>query len=300
MKFAVFTDLHHDDIFDGEERLREFFAAVKKENVSFIVSLGDLCRPIEQNRCIASLLKEAGIPVHFTAGNHDLAYNTPERLMDFLGITSLYRSFCCENIKFIILNACYMKVGEEIRPYHQKDHKRETDRYPLIPDFEVRWLEEEMRREDVYYIVFSHHSLINDYGNRGVSNRAEIREILSRRKTILCMNGHDHGADCRNIQGTFYYTLNSMSYLWHRRTELRPYPEELYRKYAHLDHMILYQNPLYCVVEIADGKVKITGAKSDYQHITPEEAGIPDRKWDGVSVQPHALDLSFSLSRACP
>ena len=89
---------------------------------------------------------------------------------------------------------------------------------------------------------------------------------------------------------------------WHRtsdfgRTFISP---QLYRKYAHLDHMILYQNPLYCIVDITDGKVKIMGAKSDYRHITPEEAGIPDRKWDGVSVQPEALDLSFSLSGACP
>jgi len=137
--------------------------------------------------------------------------------------------------------------------------------------------------------------LVNEFGSRGVSNREEIREILSQRKTILCMNGHDHGTDCRVVQGTVYYALNSMTYHWHNRTDIRPFEDEFYQKYPDLKHMVLYKDPLYCIIEIGGGKVRITGAKSDYWKITPEDVGILDRRWDNVSVQPEALDLEFFL-----
>lgn len=295
MKFAVFTDLHNDHIFDGEKRLREFLDAAKWGDVLFIVSLGDLCRPVEQNRNLIDMLKGSGIPAYFAAGNHDLAYNTPKELMEFFGVSSLHQSFIYGNVKFIILNACYMDLGEGPRPYIKKDHQREIDRYPLIPEFEIQWLKGEMSRDDLYYVIFSHHGLANDFDNRGISNREEVWEILSRRKTILCMNGHDHGSDCRIIRGIPCYTLNSMSYLWHRKTDLRPFADELYQQYPYLDHALLYRDPLYCIVEIAGGKGKVTGVKSDYMYLTPEDFGITDRKCNNVSVQPEALDFEFPI-----
>lgn len=295
MKFAVFTDLHHDQVFDGERRIREFLSFAEGEGVSFIVSLGDLCKPIEKNRGISDILGQVKVPVYFAAGNHDLEENTPEEWMNFIGVKSTYSSFSYGNIKFIILDACYMKLGNKIFPYLKSRHLKKADQYPLIPDFEVQWLKREMQREDLYYIIFSHHSLANDFENRGVSNREEIREILSRRKTVLCMNGHDHGEDCKIIRGIPYYTLNSITYLWHGKKDICPFGEDIHQKYPYLSHMILYREPLYCTVEIADGKGTIIGAKSDYWHITPEDVGIPDRKWNNISVQPKALDFEFSL-----
>lgn len=297
MKFAVFTDLHHDQVFDGEKRIQKFLNAAEREKVSFILSLGDLCKPVEKNRRIPDSLKELKIPVYFAAGNHDLEENTPQEWMDFLGIKASYNSFSYGNIKLIILNACYMKLGNKIHPYFKSGHQKGTDQYPLIPDFEIRWLKREMQRDDFYYIIFSHHSLANDFENRGISNREEICEILSQRKTVLCMNGHDHGEDCKIMRGIPYYTLNSMTYLWHGKKDICPFGEELHQKYPYLSHMILYQEPLYCMVEIAGGiqRGRITGSKSDYWHITPEDAGISDRKWNGISVQPKALDFEFPL-----
>ena len=47
--------------------------------------------------------------------------------------------------------------------------------------------------DDMKYIIFSHHSFLNDFANRGVYNRADIRELFRGKLELLCMNGHDHG-----------------------------------------------------------------------------------------------------------
>ena len=61
MKFAVFTDLHYDSIHDGDRRIRELIKSVKKENVDFVIELGDLCYPTEENKHIITKVKELGV-----------------------------------------------------------------------------------------------------------------------------------------------------------------------------------------------------------------------------------------------
>lgn len=45
IKFAVFADLHYDHIFDGGKRLQFVIDSVKKNDVDFLIELGDLCYP---------------------------------------------------------------------------------------------------------------------------------------------------------------------------------------------------------------------------------------------------------------
>lgn len=116
--------------------------------------------------------------------------------------------------EFIVLNANYMKCGDQVASYDSKVFRKGKDVYPLVPSQEKEWLRRELEDPDQEYIIFSHHSLANDFGNRGVVNRREIQSLLPKRKVLLCMNGHDHGDDCRIPQGIPYYTLNSMSYAW--------------------------------------------------------------------------------------
>ena len=48
-KFAVCTDVHQDLIHDAPERIQKFIATAEKENVDFIIQLGDFCMPFEKN-----------------------------------------------------------------------------------------------------------------------------------------------------------------------------------------------------------------------------------------------------------
>ena len=61
VKFGVFTDLHLEIMHDGERRLTEFLDRMKKENVDFIIQLGDFCYPKQPKRCLCS---EEKMPVN--------------------------------------------------------------------------------------------------------------------------------------------------------------------------------------------------------------------------------------------
>lgn len=125
-----------------------------------------------------------------------------------------------DNTKFLLLNSCYMKKNRTDYAYCKKNFEKETDLYPVISDFEVKWLCEDMSSKEYNYVIFSHQSLVNDFAQRGIANRQEIQDILLTRKTILYMNGHDHGQECKFVQNIPYYTLNSMSYIWHGLKEV--------------------------------------------------------------------------------
>jgi len=193
----------------------------------------------------------------------------------------------------LILNTCYMKKDQHDHTYQKKKYEKGNFLYPVIPNSEVAWLKEEMKNEDYHYVVFSHHSLASEFPKRGVVNRKEIQDILSSRKTILCMNGHDHGQDCKVIRGIPYYTLNSMSYIWHGLEEKYAYDKEIHEQYPILKDIIPYSNALHCVVEVDYTSVKICVMQSSYQSVVPEDVGIVDRMWNGVSIQPSVLSCEY-------
>ena len=43
IRFLVFSDLHYDEVTDGDNRIEEILADAQKRDLDFIVSLGDLC-----------------------------------------------------------------------------------------------------------------------------------------------------------------------------------------------------------------------------------------------------------------
>ncbi len=279
IRFAAFSDLHYDHVFDGDRRIDEFINKIKSERLNFIISLGDLCYPIEQNKHILDKLISLNIPVFYVVGNHDLDSFSQEDIMSFLNVDSLNYSFIIENTKFIVMNSFYM--GQK-----------------KILDSQLEWLKQELDNEEQNYVVFSHHSLANDFNKRGIENRDEIRKILSSRKAILCMNGHDHGTDYKVIGGIHYYTLNSMSYIWHGLKEVYPYGDEIHSKYPYLKDLILYKDALHSIVEIDNDYIRIVGMESDYLSTTPEDVGISNRKWNGVSIEPRVIELEKSVESA--
>lgn len=292
VKFAVLTDLHYDHIPDGHRRLQAFITRVKESDIDFIITLGDMCYPIEKNRVVLETLGKLGVPCYNTIGNHDSDASSREQAMRFWGMKSNYYSFVKGNIKFIVLDACYIKKGEEYIPYHKRNYHKASEPYPYIPPEELSWLENELKDNCKYYILFSHQSLANEFDRRGVFNREEVRGILEKsctmgKQVLMCMNGHDHGDALLDRNGICYYTLNSMSYIWHGLKETFNYSKEIHEKYPSLKDMILYKEGLHAIVTItSDGQLKIEGMRGNYQNITPGDVGILNSIWNGVSIKP--------------
>lgn len=292
VRFAVFTDLHYDHIPDGDRRLQEFINRVKEADVNFIVELGDMCYPLEKNRSILRILNKLEVPCYYTIGNHDSDAFSRDEVLTFLDMKNNYYSFTKGNVKFIVLDACYIKRANRYDPYYKRNYDKTSDCYPYIPPEELSWLEKELNDNSEYYVIFSHHSLANEFAKRGVANREDVRSILERtnatkKRVLMCMNGHDHGDAAVNINGIGYYTLNAMSYIWHGLKKTYNYSKEIHERYPGLKDMILYEEGLHAIVTITnDGQLKIEGMKGNYQNISPSDVGIWNNMWNGVSIEP--------------
>ena len=300
MKFAVFMDLHYDAIHDGDRRIREFTNSVKKENVDFVVELGDLCHPIDENKHIINKLNELGVPFFFNVGNHNTDAYPIDDVLKFLGMGNGYYSFIFGNVKFIVLDTNYIKTPNGSEPYYKRNYAKTTDAYPFVPREEIEWLRNELKNEQLYYVIFSHQSLSNDFMKRGISNREEVRVILEQRnsngkKVLFCMNGHDHGDDINFFNGIHYYTLNSMSYIWHGIKETFNYSNEIHEQYPYLKDLILYEEPLHIIITIDENMdVQIDGMEGHYQNVTPKDIGMGSR-WNGVSIEPQTSSLYIDV-----
>jgi 3',5'-cyclic AMP phosphodiesterase CpdA len=299
LKFAVFTDLHYDVIHDAGRRLQEFINVTKDEKCEFIIALGDLCNPIEDNRHIINCLREF-IPCYFNIGNHDSDRYSMDTILNFFHLEHSYYSFIINNIKFIMLNANFIRTANGCTPFKRNEYYETTVDYPYIPPEEVEWLKKELEDDHLYYIVLSHHSLTNDFMRRGISNRTDIRDIFERRnkggkKVLFCMNGHDHGDDIKEINGIHYYTLNSISYIWHGLKKTHSYSKEIHEKYPYMKEMLLYEDPLHVIVTIDDDMhINIKGMEGNYQNLTPKEIALGNRL-NAVSIEPRTSSLTIAL-----
>lgn len=277
-------------------------ATVRRAAPDFIIELGDLCYPVEENRSLLEKLERTGVPCFHVIGNHDSDQSSQERVLQFYGMPRSYYSFVKAGIKFLVLDACHIERANCVEPYGMRNYNQTTDRYPYLPLEQLVWLEKELQSWTGDAVVFSHQSLVNDFARRGVANREEVRAILEKGtangRVLLCMNGHDHGNHAVEVGGIWYYTLNAMSYIWHGMKEFYPYPKDVHDKYPGLKDIILYNEGLHAVVTITgDGEVVIEGMKGRYRNVTPADAGIVHNRWNGISVEPVVSSLKIEGKR---
>lgn len=293
VRFFVFGDLHYDEVPDGNRRIDELVAKAKETMPDFMISLGDLCTPSPDNQAVLQKLNGAGIPMYYTIGNHDTDTCPLEQTLAFLSMEKPYYSFIYGEIKFIVLNACYASKNGTVFPYYNKNYKKEAATFPLLPPDEMEWLKQELS-DGKRYVIFSHQSLVNQFGNRGVSNRAAVRELFEGNQVLLCMNGHDHGDDFTMVDGIPYYTVNSATYIW-CGSQIDS-SEHLREKYSYLHGLLLYKQALCATVEIDDSELRIIGMDGEYLSVTPDDVELYDYLWSGVSIRPrtssHVIDLS--------
>ena len=90
VKFGIFTDLHLDIMHDGRIRLDTFIEQMKKEDVDFIIQLGDFCYPEDTSKCLCS---EKNIPINLKNAMRvpaDVKLNCWRNLINFLNHIIMY------------------------------------------------------------------------------------------------------------------------------------------------------------------------------------------------------------------
>jgi len=292
LRFMVFGDLHFDEVSDGDKRVNELVCHIKDTKPDFVVSLGDLCAPREENKkLVLDKFMETGIPMYHTIGNHETDSCFQKDALEFLSLESPYYSFRYDDTKFIVLDSCYFGRDGEESPFHGRNYKGEGSVYPLIPQSEKEWLERELS-DGRKYVIFSHHSLVNAHKDRGICNREEIREMFQGKDVLLCMNGHDHGDGYAIADQIPYYTVNSAAYVWCGSQIASS--KELQEKYVHLRGMLLYKQAMCVDVEIDENEIRIFGMSGDYLSVTPEDVGLTEYRWNGVSIKPQTSSQVIS------
>lgn len=292
IKFAVFTDLHYDHIHDGYERLKSFISEISKTDIDFIAELGDFCSPKPENRILIDMLDSTGKPHYHLIGNHDSDAFSKEQVLSFLRMKNSYYSFRYGDVKFIALDTCFIKEESGYKPYSKRNHDASGGLYPIIPSYELRWLEDQLKDDCPYIVIFSHHSLENEFMKRGIANRYVVQDMINRtnaagKKVLLCINGHDHADSMKKIGQTYYFGLNAMSYIWlGPSTEHFCYAPEIHKRYPFLKDLVLYSEGLYAIITITEqGCIEIQGMKGHYQTVSPEELGMHGM-WNGRKIKP--------------
>lgn len=84
VKFALFTDLHHDIMPDGLEKLSHFIKRAREAEVDFIIELGDFCNPCDKNKELLLMFNGFERPHYNVIGNHDSDLYTKKDIMNWL------------------------------------------------------------------------------------------------------------------------------------------------------------------------------------------------------------------------
>ena len=199
-------------------------------------------------------------------------------------------------IKFMVFGDLHfdeVEDGEE-QPYYKKNYKGDGSVYPIIPTEELKWLGKELD-DNKKYIIFSHHSLVNEFRDRGIYNREEVCELFKGKNVLLCMNGHDHGDDFSIVDDVPYYTVNSATYMW-CGVQISS-SEKLREKYANLHGMLMYKQAFCVTIEIDNNEIRINGMDGEYLSVTPEDVELYDYRWNGVSVEPRTSSQIIQLMK---
>ena len=292
IRFLVFSDLHYDDTEDGDNRIGELLQSVRNRELDFVVSLGDLCKPSVKNKTVLEIFQSLGVPFYPVIGNHETDTSSLEDVTAFYALEKPYYSVLCKEYKLIFLNTCYLLENGRETAFYKRNFKQPCSVYPILPSGELQWLQEELQ-DGRQCIIFSHHSLANTFAKRGVSNRSDVWALLRNKAVQLCLNGHDHGDDWSCVHGIPCMTVNSANYAWLGAQIASS--EILMERYAYLHGMLQYQQAMSAYIEIDNEEIRIFGMESAYRAVTPDDVGLSDYRWNGVSIRPRISSHRIQL-----
>ena len=281
IKFAIISDLHGPDVPDGKERLSSFIHTAKKENVDFIIELGDFCRLDSISAPFLKLWNSFEGDKYHVIGNHDLDRYSVDEYVKGMNVQHRYYSFDKEGFHFVILDGNSYSDGKEIHHYdHANYGKHPLSNHSYMDREQMDWLAKDLASTKLKTILFSHQSL-----DRELKNGSEVRAILEKeneragfKKVVLVFSGHNHSNYTKEINGIQYVQVNSASYVWIGKptmTEKR-FSKEVNRRYSLMEYSMMFDKPLYAIVTLTEKGADVKGTKADFIPPAPQEVGLGD------------------------
>jgi calcineurin-like phosphoesterase family protein len=270
IRFGVITDLHHDIMHDGIDRLSAFIKEMNAEKPDFIIQGGDFCIPKKSKLPLMDVWKQFNGPKYHVIGNHDNdgGYKH-EQVLEFWDASAKYYFFDVKGSHFVLLN------GNEYN--ESANRSKGYSRY--ISPAQIEWLRKDLRETSYPTVIFCHQVLDNDAG--GLESGTLLRYTLERankdaglEKLILVLSGHHHQDYYNHINGIHYVQVNSASYQWlgYDFKEIR-YFEEADDAHPNIKYTVPYRDPIWAMVEIDHkGKIIIKGRKAVFVGSSPEKS----------------------------
>lgn len=296
VKFGVISDLHVDLMHDGTERLEAFLEDCRKEDVDFIIQLGDImhpeilpyteqCRPhvesgwynvhVDKER-VRQLFGGFGKPSYHVIGNHDLNTCSKEQFLQYFGCgEESYYSFDCNGFHFVVLDDNYIKEGDRYISTSVFG-----DKGPYISGEELAWLEKDLAGTKLPSVLFSHQRLSNECEST-ILNREEVRKVIDRAPAgvVMCINGHEHMDSMYRVGKTWYYNVNSAAAYWLSPDDVlfvcpERYTKEIDEKYPFIKCTAPYKESIYAIITMDEKGAYIKGKSSEIVGISPQEQGV--------------------------
>ncbi len=262
---GVISDLHHDLIPDGKERLNGFLKEVSKRKPQAIIQMGDFAFPSEKNQELVNLFNEAHPNLFHVLGNHDMDEGfSKEDCLKSWGMPSSYYSKEVSGFKLIVLD------GNDIgSPTHKGGYAS------YIGPVQQEWLKSELESSELPVVIISHQPIAGVYP---IDNTVEIQNILSTfsEKIILAINGHAHVTQHLVVGGVNYVHINSASYYWvGAKFKHKSYPDSVHEIYPSLEFACPYESSLFAFLTIdpVSNKVTVRGKKTKWIGPNPSELG---------------------------
>jgi len=231
LRFGLVTDSHYADRDPKNTRfyrqslakMEEFIEVMDREEVDFIVHLGDFKDEDPQKKerdtlrylsDLETIYSKFNGPGYHCVGNHDVDSITKQQFLNHIKNTGIpntksYYSFDHHNFHFVVLDANYHKNG--------KDHffKEGADWQDTnIPEEEIDWLTNDLLETRFPTVIFCHHPLYkydDDEFKMYVNNYQDIQNVLvDSEKVIAVFHGHVHNEKYKRINGIHYVTQYGM------------------------------------------------------------------------------------------
>ncbi len=280
VKFAIVSDLHAPDIPDGKERMQAVVDAANRENVDFLIQLGDFIRLDSVSKPLMEVWNGFAGEKYHVLGNHDLDKYSKEEFVEGFEMSGRYYSFDKGDLHFVVLDGNNMYDGKVYTPYNKGNYSVDMDRRDFMDPEQLEWLKKDLMSTDKRCILFSHQSI-----DKEMENRKQVQQILEDvneksgfKKVVVAFSGHNHSNYTKEINGITYVQMNSASYVWigePTMTEKR-YPEEINEKYSLMKYSMTFTKPLYGIVTVDKKGITMKGISAEFVPPTPQDLNMPD------------------------
>ncbi len=285
MKFMLFADLHYcPGVFpvDTDRELRLIQQKAEEAGCEFIIHAGDLCHNPGESKEFVDIYNNFHIPSYNVLGNHDTDGLCVEDTIKAYNMPDEYYYFDVSGYRMIVLNTNYYKLGDDYVRYSLGNYYANGATRDYIPPKQLEWLKQVIDESPYPCITISHASL--ERAN-GVKNQEDVRRIFTDANkkrpgsVLMSINGHHHRDYLRILDGILYFDVNSASYDWLDNAH-DFYPKELTDKIFNMNHVVCYNDPLYCIVTVEGSTIDIQGTETTmFMGVTREMTNNP--KFDG-------------------